>query len=85
MTTVDGQAVKTRTEAAARKLITAAARKREGKLKGQFADYTRDPAYRHGEAIEQEAIELLVPLAAPEVRMGEVLPEPQTESALAVR
>ena len=85
MTTVDRQAVKTRTEMAARKLITASARKREGKLKGQFEDYTRDPAYVHGEALEQEAIELLVPLAAPEVRMGEVLPEPQTEAALAVR
>ena len=60
MTTVD-QAVKTRTEMAARKLITASARKREGKLKGQFEDYTRDPAYVHGEALEQEAIELLVP------------------------
>ena len=44
--TVDGQAVKTRTEMAARKLITASARKREGKLKGQFDDYTRDSAYR---------------------------------------
>ena len=75
--TVDRQAVKTRTEMAARKLITASTRKREGKLKGQFKNYTRDPAYVHGEALEQEAIELLVPLAAPEVRMGEVLPEPK--------
>ena len=77
--------IQTRTETAARKLITASARKREGKLKGQFEDYTRDPAYVHGEALEQEALELLVPLAAPEVRMGEALPEPKTETALAVR
>ena len=61
--------IQTRTETAARKLITASARKREGKLKGQFKNYTRDPAYVHGEALEQEALELLVPLAAPEVRM----------------
>ena len=56
LTTVDGQAVKTRTETAVRQLITATARKREGKLKGQFKDYTRDPAYKHGEALEQEAV-----------------------------
>ena len=85
MTVIDRQAEKTRTEKAARKLIRANHRKREGKLKGQFLNYKHDPAYRDGEAIEQEAAELMVPLTTPEVRMGEVLPEPQTDTDLAVR
>ena len=45
--------IQTRTETAARKLITASARKREGKLKGQFEDYTRDPAYVHGRLLSK--------------------------------
>jgi hypothetical protein len=85
VTAIDRQAVKTRTEKAARKIIWANHRKHEGKLKGQFIDYTDDPAYREGEALEQEAAELMVPLTTPEIRMGEVLPESQTDTALAVR